>query len=199
MFQQLLWQVELPQMAKEVQPLLDLFHNGVYVSVPLQVLWDGGAQEHEWLHCSHSAVHDGEWWGIGGVSPKVHDHLHCFECVQLQVVKTALDSQLLNLLSVSRLVTVLNEADQCGVVCQLQEFDRGVFRCAVVRVKGRRVVGREHSPEELQSWSYECWMCIFPASRATVCLSGSWWSTDRWRWEQRAVSDYSEWCPGWWC
>ncbi len=54
---------------------------------------------------------------------------------KLQVVKAAPDSQLLNLLSVSRLVTILNEADQCGVVCRLQELDRGVFRCAVVRVE----------------------------------------------------------------
>ncbi len=30
-----------------VQPLLGLFFNGVYVIVPLQVLGDGGAQEHE--------------------------------------------------------------------------------------------------------------------------------------------------------
>ncbi len=70
-----------------------------------------------------------------GVSPEVHDHLHSFERVKLQVVKTAPDSQLLNLLSVSRHVTVLNEADQCGVVCKLQELDRGVFRYAVVRVE----------------------------------------------------------------
>ncbi len=83
-----------------------------------------------------------------GVSPEVHDHLHSFdERVKLQVVKTAPDSQLLNLLSVSRLVTVLNEADDCCVVCKLQELDRGVFRCAVIRVKA---VGRERSPEELQ-------------------------------------------------
>ncbi len=41
-------------------------------------------------------------------------------------------SQLLNLLSVSRLITVLDEANQCGVVCKLQELDRGVFRCAVI-------------------------------------------------------------------
>ncbi len=66
--------------------------------------------------------------GEQGVSPEVHDHLHCFECVELQVVKTASDSQLLNLLSVSRLDTVLDEADQCGVFCNLQELDRGVFR-----------------------------------------------------------------------
>ncbi len=56
---------------------------------------------------------------------------------QLQIVKTTPDSQLLNLLSVSRLVTVLDEADQCGVVCKLQELDRGVFRCAVVGVEQR--------------------------------------------------------------
>ncbi len=71
------------------------------------------------------------WWG----SPEVHGHLHSFERVKLQVVKTAPDSQLLNLLSVSRLVTILDEADQCGVICKLQELDRGVFRCAVVRVE----------------------------------------------------------------
>ncbi len=47
LFQQLLWQVKLPQLAKEVQPLLGLSHNGVYVNVPLQVLGDGGAQEPE--------------------------------------------------------------------------------------------------------------------------------------------------------
>ncbi len=95
--------------------------------VPLQILGDGGAQEPEWLHCSHSAVHDGKRGESRGGSPEVHDHLHDFDRVKLQVDKTAPDSQLLNLLSVSRLVTVLDEADQCGVVCKLQELDRGVF------------------------------------------------------------------------
>ncbi len=52
--------------------------------------------------------------GRAGGSPEVHNHLHCFERVKLQVIKAAPDSQLLNLLSVSRLVTVLN--DQSGVV-----------------------------------------------------------------------------------
>ncbi len=73
--------------------------------------------------------------GAGGGSPEVHDNLHCFERVQLQVVKTAPDRHLLNFLSVSRLVSVLDEADQCGVICKLQEFDGGVFRCAVVGVE----------------------------------------------------------------
>ncbi len=43
---------------------------------------------------------------VRGVSPEVHDHLHCFERVELQVVKTAPGNHLLNLLSVCRLVTV---------------------------------------------------------------------------------------------
>ncbi len=73
--------------------------------------------------------------GEQGVSPEVHDHLHCFERVKLQVVKTAPDSQLLNLQSVSRLVAILDEANQCGVICKLQELDRRVFRGAVVRVE----------------------------------------------------------------
>ncbi len=37
-----------------------------------------------------------------------------------------LHSQLLNLRSVSRLVTALDEADQCGVVCKLQELQWSV-------------------------------------------------------------------------
>ncbi|CAM4670019.1 unnamed protein product [Leuciscus chuanchicus] len=41
----------------------------------------------------------------------VHSHLHCFERVQLQVVMTALDSQLFNLLPICRLVTIVYEAD----------------------------------------------------------------------------------------
>ncbi len=59
------------------------------------------------------------------VSPEIYDHFHCFERVKLQVVKTAQASQLLNLLSVSRLVTILNEADDCGVFCKLQELTEG--------------------------------------------------------------------------
>ncbi len=105
--------------------------------VPLLVLRNCGAQEPECLHCSHSAVHDGS----RQVSSEVHDHLHCFERVQLQVVKTIPESQLLNLLSVSRLVTILDEADRCGVVCELQELDRGVFGCVVIHVQGEEQWG----------------------------------------------------------
>ncbi len=61
-----LWQVELFQLTKKVHSLLGLFHDGVDVSVPLQVLRDGGSQEPEWLHCSHSVVHDSEWGRAGG-------------------------------------------------------------------------------------------------------------------------------------
>ncbi len=68
-------------------------------------------------------------------------------------LETAQDSQLLNLLPVSRLVTVLNEADQCGVVCKLQELDRGVFRCAVIRVQGEEQWGEDTA---LRSSSADC-------------------------------------------
>ncbi len=78
---------------------------------------------------------------VSGGRAGVHDHLHCFERVKLQVVKTAPDSQLLNLLSVGRLVTVLNEGDKCSVVCKLQELDRGVFRYGVVGVEGEEQWG----------------------------------------------------------
>ncbi len=89
------------------------------------------------------------WWRVGesrGVSPEVHYHLYSFERVELQVVVTAPDSQLLNLLYVSRLVTILDEANDC----KLQEFDRGVFKGCSHLCRGRRAVGREHSPEEIQ-------------------------------------------------
>ncbi len=134
-----LWQVEHFQLTKEEQPLLSLFHS--HVSVPLQVLRDGGSQKPEWLHCSHSVVHDGEWGESWGVSPEVHYHLYSFVRVQLQVVVTAPDRQLLNLLSVNRLITILNEADDFSVICKLQELDRGVFRCAVVGVEGEEQWG----------------------------------------------------------
>ncbi len=68
-------------MAKEVQPLLGLFHNGLHVIVPLQVLRNCGAQESERLHCSHSAVHGGEWGECRGVSPEVYGHLYSFQPV----------------------------------------------------------------------------------------------------------------------
>ncbi len=78
LFQQLLWQVELPQLAEEIQPMLGFFHDRVNVIVPLQLLIDGGSQESEWLYYSHSAVHEGE---SRGVPPEVHYHLHSFESV----------------------------------------------------------------------------------------------------------------------
>ncbi len=90
-----------------------------------------------WQSGTVSAAPVAGWtsWAGDHLEPEVHDHLHYFEHVKLQVVKTAPGSQLLNLLSVSRLVTALDEANKCGVVCKLQELDGGVFRCAVIGVQ----------------------------------------------------------------
>ncbi len=129
------------------------------MSVPIQVLRDDGSQELECLHCSHSAVYDGEWGESWGVSPEVHDHLHSFERVELQVVKTAPDSQLFNLLSVGRLVTVLDEADECGVVCKLQELDRGVFRGAVVGVQREEQCGENTALRSTSVGGAGWWTC----------------------------------------
>ncbi len=74
------------------------------------------------------------------VHPKVY-HLHSFEHIQLQIVVTEPESQLLNFLSVSRLVAVLHETDDCGVICKLQEFDREVFRGAVICVEREKQWG----------------------------------------------------------
>ncbi len=49
---------------------------------------------------------------VWGVPPELYYHLYCFEHVEIQVV-TAPDSQLLNLQSVSRLVSILDEVNDC--------------------------------------------------------------------------------------
>ncbi len=96
----------------------------------------------------------------------------------ISTVLSVLSSRLLRLhqtassltsLSVSRLVTVLNEADQCGVVCNLQELDGGVFRCAVF------VYREKSSGERTQPWGAPVlivWVLDenFP-SITTCCLS----------------------------
>ncbi|XP_061530595.1 uncharacterized protein si:dkeyp-97a10.2 isoform X1 [Phycodurus eques] len=56
--------------------------------------------------------------------PEVHDHLYSLERVQLQVVTAAPKLQPLHFLSIRRLVTVFDEADDCGFICKLQGFDR---------------------------------------------------------------------------
>ncbi len=45
--------------------------------------WDGGAQESEWLHCSHvlfMMVNE-------GISPEVHDHLHTLSVLSSRLLK----------------------------------------------------------------------------------------------------------------
>ncbi len=81
----------------------------------------------------------------GGVSPEVHDHLHCFERVELQVVLTAPDNQLFNLLSVSRLVSIVDEAGDGSVISKFQELDRGVFCSAFVCIQGAEQWGENTS------------------------------------------------------
>ncbi len=62
--------------------------------------------------------------GVQGVCLEVHYHLHRFESVYL--------------LSVSRLVSILDEAD---VIRKLQELDRGVLWSVVIGVEGEEQWG----------------------------------------------------------
>ncbi|KAK3573251.1 hypothetical protein QTP86_015764 [Hemibagrus guttatus] len=57
--------------------------------------------------------------------------------------KKSRSSQLLNLLSVSRLITILDEADDCSVVRELQELDRWISGGAVIGVKGEEQWGED--------------------------------------------------------
>ncbi len=84
--------------------------------------------EPEWLHGGHSAVHDGRWGRAGGFKLKSMIFSTVLSVFSSRLFQAAPDSQLLNLLSVSWFVTILDEADQCGVIYKLQELDRGVFR-----------------------------------------------------------------------
>lgn len=63
-------------------------------------------------------------WGIGryrGASPEVLYYLHCLERVQLQMVLTAPVDQLFHVMSVSRLIAVLDQTSDC-VLRILLEF-----------------------------------------------------------------------------
>ncbi len=95
-----------------------------------------------------------------------------FERLKLKVVKTALASSLKPPDLLTRLVDVLDEADQCGVICKLLELDGGVFRCTVIGVEGE---GQWGENKALRSSSADgCRMIIYPASLAAACLSGGW-------------------------
>ncbi len=84
------------------------------------------------------------WWWVGEsrgfllMSTIISTVLSVFSSRLLRLHQTASS---LTSLSVSRLVTVLNEADQCGVVCKQQELDWGVSRCAVIGVQGEEQWG----------------------------------------------------------
>ncbi len=75
-----------------------------------------------------------EWTEAGVKASRATTHIHVkefgYSCHQRRL--TWNKEKHFNLLSVGRLVT-----DECGVICKLQEVDRGVFRGAVVDVQGK--------------------------------------------------------------
>ncbi len=78
-----------------------------------------------------------------------------------------------------------------------RSLTEGSLKCSH-SCRGRRAMGREHIPEGHQYWWWEFWMWVCQASLAAACLSGDWWSTDRWRWARRAVSVCLREGQSWW-
>ena len=111
---------------QEVQPLRGLFTDSVFVGSPLQVSRDCGTQKPEAVHSQHCAVEDSEGGQCRGPSPEVYCHLHGLERVQVQVVLTTSEDQLLHLPSVCRLTTILDQADDSGIIRKLQDSHRRV-------------------------------------------------------------------------
>ena len=72
-----------------------------------------------------------------GVSIKGHCHLHSLKLVQLQAALTAPEREPFNLPSICRFVTILDESDDCSVICNLQEFNSWGLRGAVRALKGQ--------------------------------------------------------------
>ncbi len=83
--QQLLKQVELPELAQEVHPLLGLFDDCVDVGCPTWVIVNPRKRKVSITDTMLLSV----VMGCGGSPPEVHCHPHNFECVKLQVVLTA--------------------------------------------------------------------------------------------------------------
>ncbi len=105
-----------------------------------------------------------------------------FKSTIISTVLSMFSSRLLWLHQTAWLVAVLDEADKCGVICKLQELDRGVFRGAVICV-----VRASTHPWGAPVLMVQVLDLSFPASLAAACLSGSSWSTDRRRWARKST------------
>lgn len=109
-----------------------LLHRG-YVGGPLEVPGVGGSEEPKGVSAGYNIVEDGFWKRESGywqrVSPEVHCHLRSLKRAQLRVVLTAPVDQLLHFLSLCRLINILDQADNSGVVCILQSFTEESTKC----------------------------------------------------------------------
>src|SRR4029434_5972955 len=87
-------------------------------------------------------VSQGDGVGRGWVLPEIDNHLHCFQCVELQIVLSTPGHQIVNLPPVGRLITTRDEPNEGGVVRELEELDGLVTGGAAVGVKGEEKRGK---------------------------------------------------------
>ncbi len=92
----------------------------------------------QWSQCECSASDPGRWLIPGtrndSLLRMVKSGSTGVSRVQLQVILTARESQLFNLSSVNRFITIFDKAIDSGIICIPQEFDRGICRGAVICV-----------------------------------------------------------------
>ncbi|MED6272600.1 hypothetical protein CHARACLAT_032005 [Characodon lateralis] len=94
-----LWKPELLQLLQEIHSLLSLLGEGGDVHLPLEILSDDAGQEMKGLHNGNGRVTQDDGGGCSCALSEVHDHLHCFQSVELQTVLAAPGHQMVNSLS----------------------------------------------------------------------------------------------------
>lgn len=143
LYQQLMWQVEFPQVVVNVHSILDFFHNGVNLGLPLQVLWDFRAQELERLHGWHCTVHYVFFLKStvsSTVLSKSSSAPGCFDCTRQSAVGPHLFKQTWH---------HLDETNDCSVICKRPEFDRMIFNDADVFIQEEEQWGEQTSLRSL--------------------------------------------------
>ncbi|CAB1417436.1 unnamed protein product [Pleuronectes platessa] len=78
----------------------------------------------------------------GWVPSEVHNHLHCFQSIELQVVQITPGHQMVNLPPVGGLIPTREEPNEGGVISELKEFDGQVPGGAAVGIQGEEKRGK---------------------------------------------------------
>ena len=93
-------------------------------------------QEFKGEHPLHTVPIDVQRGWFPFVFPEVYHHLLCFAGIEQSVVFRTPFCQPVDLIPVRSLIPSTDEADDCGVICKLNDGIGGVSGCAVMCVQG---------------------------------------------------------------